>query len=74
MNKNEVIITGTKLVRNIDNMSLINTDLDELKEYQNRRNFLLKQKNELNTIKQEVSDIKSDISSIKEMLLHIINR
>lgn len=74
MASNKVAITGTKLIRDINNMSLINTDKDELQEYLNKRNFLISQKNEINNLKQEISELKDSISDIKELLINLNKR
>lgn len=69
MSKNHVQITGTKIMRDISNMSLINTDENELQEYLNRRNYLKSQNKEINSMKEEIQDIKNDISEIKQLLI-----
>lgn len=74
MSDQKVQITGTKLIRDISNMSLINTDKDELQEYLNKRNYLISQKNEINNLKQEITDLKDDISTIKNLLLQNLNK
>lgn len=64
-----VQIQGVNMVRDINNMSLINNDKNEMEEYLNRRNFLLQQRQEINNLKTEVNEIKSDISEIKNLLI-----
>lgn len=61
-------IEDRNLIRDISNMSLINNDKDELNEYLNRRNFLLKQKDEINTMREQITDLRNDISEIKQLL------
>lgn len=62
-------IEDKNLIRDISNMSLINNDKDELDEYLNRRNFLLRQKEEINTMQEQINDLKNDISEIKQLLI-----
>jgi len=64
-----VKIEGMNMVRDITNMSLINNDRNELNEYLNRREFLIHQKQEINTLKSEISSIKDDILEIKSLLI-----
>jgi hypothetical protein len=64
-----VQIEGMQMIRDISNMSLINTDRNELDEYLNRRNFLIQQKQEINNLKLEIKEIRSDISEIKNLLI-----
>lgn len=74
MKNKYVEITGTKIIRDVSNMSLINTDRNELQEYLNRRNYLLKQKEEMDNIKQDVSNMKDDISQIKDLLIKLVGK
>lgn len=74
MKNKYVEITGTKIIRDVSNMSLINTDRNELQEYLNRRNYLLKQKEEMDNIKQDVSNMKDDISQIKNLLIKLVGK
>lgn len=74
MKNKHVEITGTKIIRDVSNMSLINTDRNELQEYLNRRNYLLKQKEEMDNIKQDVSNMKDDISQIKDLLIKLVGK
>ena len=71
---NKVKIEGTKFVRDTENMAILNTDINELHEYEMKRNAMVQQKNEINSIKQEMSDLKNDVSDIKEMLIQLIKR
>lgn len=65
-----VQIEDKNMIRDISNMSLINNDKDELEEYLNRRNFLVQQKLEINTMKEEIRELKNDISEIKQLLIN----
>lgn len=69
MEEKYIQVTGTNMIRDTSNMSLINTDKNELEKYLNRRNFLLQQKGEINNIKEEIKELKSDISEIKQLLI-----
>lgn len=69
MDSKHVQISGMNMVRDVTNMSLINTDKDELQSYINKKNFLIRQKNEINTLKEEIKDLKTDISEIKDLLI-----
>lgn len=66
-----VNIKGTNIMRDVTNMSLINTDKNELEEYLNRRNYLMQQKNEINTMKEDINTMKSELSDIKDLLIKI---
>lgn len=70
MNTRYVEIPGTNMLRDTYNMSLINNDKSELENYQNKRNFLLQQKNEINSIKDEVNQIKTSITELKELIIN----
>lgn len=65
-----VQIEDRNMIRDISNMSLINNDKNELEEYLNRRNFLVQQKSEINTMKEEIRELKNDISEIKQLLIN----
>jgi len=67
-------VEGLEMVRDMSNMSLINTDKNELESYIMKRKILLEQKNEINSIKEEVSNIQTDISTIKDLLIQLTNR
>lgn len=67
-------VDGLEMVRDMSNMSLINTDKNELESYLTKRKILLDQKNEINSIKEEVSNLQSDISTIKDLLIQLTNR
>lgn len=67
-----VSIKDHNLVRDIDNMAIINTDLNEFEQYQLKRKLFANQKKEINTIKEEINMLKNDISEIKTILLEIL--
>lgn len=67
-------VDGLEMVRDMSNMSLINTDKNELESYLNKRKILLEQKNEINSIKEDVSNLQADISTIKNLLIQLTNR
>ena len=67
-----VEITGTKLVRDTENMALINKDINGLQEYHTKRKMAANQKEEINTIKSEINNIKNDMSEIKQLLFKLL--
>lgn len=67
-------VDGLEMVRDMSNMSLINTDKNELESYLTKRKILLEQKDEINSIKKEVSNLQADISTIKNLLIQLTNR
>lgn len=67
-------VDGLEMVRDMSNMSLINTDKNELESYLAKRKILLEQKNEINSIKEDVSNLQADISTIKNLLIQLTNR
>lgn len=67
-----VNIKDHNLVRDVDNMAIINTDLNEFEQYQLKRKLFANQKQEINTINNEINNIKDDISEIKTLLMEIL--
>lgn len=67
-------IPGTTMVRDTNSMALINRDSNGLQEYQNKRNFLAAQKQEINRMKTDIADVKDDIKEIKLLMLQLIGK
>jgi hypothetical protein len=67
-------IPGTTMVRDTNSMALINRDLNGLQEYQNKRNFLASQRQEINRMKTDIADVKEDIKEIKLLMLQLIGK
>jgi len=67
-------IPGTTMVRDTNSMALINRDLSGLQEYQNKRNFLASQRQEINRMKTDIADVKDDIKEIKLLILQLIGK
>jgi len=67
-------IPGTTMVRDTNSMALINRDINGLQEYQNKRNFLASQKQEINRMKTDIDDVKNDIKEIKQLMLQLIGK
>jgi hypothetical protein len=65
-----VKIKGTNIIRNLDNLSLVNMDKNELDEYILKKNIMLEQKKEINSIKSEISSLKSDINELKQLIVN----
>lgn len=45
-------------------------DKNELDEYILRKNIMLEQKKEINSIKSEISSLKSDINELKQLIVN----
>jgi len=67
-------IPGTTMVRDTNSMALINRDINGLQEYQNKRNFLASQRQEINRMKTDIADVKNDIKEIKLLMLQLIGK
>jgi hypothetical protein len=69
---NLVNIKDQNLVRDIDNMAVINTDQNEYEQYMLKRKLFANQKADINNIRSEMDDIKSEISQIKNLLMELV--
>jgi uncharacterized coiled-coil DUF342 family protein len=58
-----------RFVKNITNNSLINTDIDSLKEYKSKKELASK----VNDLSGEINNMKNDISDIKSLLQQLVN-
>jgi hypothetical protein len=67
-------IPGTSMVRDTNSMALINRDSNGLQEYQNKRNFLAAQRQEINNMKLDIADVKNDLKEIKQLMLQLIGK
>lgn len=63
-----VKIENEELIRDTNNMALLNYNANELESYYKKREILLGQKSEINNIKSEISELKNDIGEIKNLL------
>jgi hypothetical protein len=62
------------LVRDTSNKAIINTNVKEYYNYVEKRNMMLKQKQELEKQSQEINNLKKDMSEIKDMLSILIGK
>jgi hypothetical protein len=62
------------LVRDTSNKAIINTNVKEYYNYVEKRNMMLKQKQELDKQSQEITNLKKDMSEIKDMLSILIGK
>ena len=69
-----VQIPGTALLRDTNNMALINTDRNGLEEYNMKRRMLATQKEEINRVRSEIEAMKLDLVEIKKLMLQILNK
>lgn len=69
-----VQIPGTTLFRDTESMAIVNKDKNGLQEYYKKRNFLLSQKEEINTLKSELQTLKDDTQEIKNLLLKLMDK
>ena len=69
-----VKVQDSKLIRDTNSMALINTDSVEKTEYYAKRNLLMNQKKELDSVKIELSELKNDMSEIKNLLQNLISK
>jgi hypothetical protein len=67
-------VKGTDFLRDSNNMALINNNATELEAYKTRRQQMIRQKEEIDSIKEEISSVKSDISEIKQLLLKALDK
>ena len=67
-------IPGTTLFRDTDNMALVNRDVNGLDEYNLKRNMVINQRQEINTVKNEIQSIKSDMSELKRLLITLTQK
>lgn len=67
-----VKVEGMQMVRDTRNNSIINQNKSELDTYINKRNNLLRQKEEMDSLKGEVSSLKTDIGMIKDLLIQLV--
>lgn len=67
-----VNIKDSKLIRDTNNMAIINTDNNEYEQYLLKRKLLKEQKQHIDNMDQEIKQLKSDLTEIKQLLLEII--
>jgi len=67
-----VKVKGMSMVRDTRNNSIINQDKIEFDNYINKRNTMLAQKEEINSIKEDVTNLKTSIEQIKDLLIQVI--
>lgn len=69
-----VKVEGTSFVRDINSMALINKDINGLEDYKRKRNLMVMQKEEINTIKSELDGIKTDMLEIKSLMRQLLDK
>lgn len=69
---NFVKVEGTDFIRDTNNMSLINSNINEFEQYKQKRKMMIQTRQELDDLKEEISGVKSDISDIKNLLIQLI--
>jgi len=69
-----ITITGTNLVRDTDNMALINRDVSGLQDYKAKRRYAESQKEQINNVEAEINNIKNDISDIKKLMVKLLEK
>jgi hypothetical protein len=62
------------LVRDTSSKAIINTNVKEYYSYVEKRNMMVKQKQELDRQSQEITNLKKDMSEIKDMLSILIGK
>jgi hypothetical protein len=62
------------LIRDTSSKAIINTNVKEYYSYVEKRNTILKQKEELDKQSQEITNLKKDMSEIKDMLSILIGK
>ena len=60
------------LIRNTHSKALLNKDRKALEDYKNRKNFMLKVKNEDQETKDRIRNLEKDMSEIKSLLIEMI--
>ena len=58
----------SNLVRNDENMAIINTDTSALNTAKSKKARYMKQNSEINTLRQEVQEMKEILSQINEKM------
>ena len=62
------------LVRDTSSKAIINTNVKEYYSYVEKRNTILKQRQELDKQSEEITNLKKDMSEIKDMLSILIGK
>ena len=62
------------LVRDTSNKAILNTNAKEYENYIQKRNMMLRQRQELDKQAEEINNLKKDISEIKDMLSILIGK
>jgi hypothetical protein len=62
------------LVRDTSSKAIINTNVKEYYSYVEKRNMMLKQKQQLDQHSQEITNLQKDMSEIKDMLSILIGK
>ena len=62
------------LVRDTESGAIINRDYNGLEEYNKKRNILMTQKSEINTMNGEIQSLKNDITEIKQLMLQLLDK
>jgi hypothetical protein len=69
-----VKVNDSSFIRDTASMALINTDIKERSEYENKMRMAKVQKDEINNLKSEINDVKDDVKEIKQMLVQLIGK
>lgn len=59
-----------RFVKNLNNNSLINSDIESLKEYKRKKESI----NKINDISNELNTLKSEMSEIKNLLQQLVKQ
>jgi len=62
------------LIRDTSSKAIINTNVKEYYSYVEKRNTILKQRQELDKQSEEITNLKKDMSEIKDMLSILIGK
>lgn len=63
----------SNLVRDPNNNSIINTNMNEYNEYVKRKNLKEQESQKIQNIENDIANVKSDLDEIKNLLRSLIN-
>lgn len=64
----KVRVKDTSYVRDVHSKAILNTNISELDEYNNKKKIMSKV-NDINTIKQDVAELKSMVEKLAQIIL-----
>jgi hypothetical protein len=70
----QIKIQGTSFVRDTRTNALINTNIVEIKDYNEKVLMAKEEKYEINKVKSEIQTIKDDMSEIKSLMLKLLEK